>query len=166
LKITEKLKIWFETNQITMPADPADSVYNSFTSTFTSRDVLNAMDVYIDTISRQPKESFDTGGALYATIVWILCPWTQAVVGPDTHELIGRIINHYGFTTTTVSPRSAMRKVLAAKISLRQAYSRADSRFGPVDRDLVDAIVCKLDTVDQVYELKPETLDAVLGRGL
>ena len=170
MEITEKLKIWFETNQITRPADPADSVYNSFTSTFTSRDVLNAMDVYIDTICRQPKESFDNGGALYATIVWILCPWTQFAwdwftVRLVTHELIDRIIDHYGFTTTTVSPRSALRKVLVAEINLKQAINQL-KQIAPGRVHLIDAIVPKPDTVDQVYELKPETLDAMLGRGL
>lgn len=133
-------------------------LYEQFTGFFTAREVLDCADVWIDSFTQRPKESFENGGAVFATIAWLL---RDAHGGHWDVKLVDRICAHYGFDYKTVTPRSALRKALCARLYLR----RADEQLGklwPVNKDLVEAVVCKLDGAHDVYELNTEVLDTIL----
>ena len=157
--IKSKIETWESTE-----VDQADIVAR-FTQHFSAREVLDCVDVWIDTVSpmlvvagsKRPKEAFFNGGAVFATIVWLLGKHDYYYTNVDVET----IMKHYAFDNHTVSPRCALRKSMCARLHLRQA-DRQLSRLWPVDHDLIEAIVCKLDNTQEVYDLSTDVLDAVL----
>lgn len=130
-------------------------LYESFIKTFTKKNVLDIIDYFVDNISEQQIEAYNNGGAVYATISWML------PIQGFRNTLVDKIATHYGFDHTTVSPRCALRKALCARIHLRKADNEL-SKIWPINVDLINAIVCKLNDEQDVYDLYTDFLDTVL----
>ncbi len=157
--IKEKIQAWkdLKIESATPLGQTGPDILGCFTRHFSARQVLDCVDVWIDTESERPKDAFDNGGAVFATVVWLLnmhhVRWST--------KMVDQICEHFGFDYRTVSPRCALRKAMSARLHLREADKQL-SRLWPVDRDLVETIVCKLDNVHDVYELNTDVLDTVL----
>lgn len=133
-----------------------DELVESFIDTFTKKDVLDITDYFVDNISPYAVDAYNNGGAVHAAIAWVLPTQGFRI------ETVDRIKDHFGLDYTTVSPRCALRKALCARLFLRKADEQL-GKMWPVNVDLINAIVCKLNDEQDVYDLSTDVLDTVLS---
>jgi len=180
MDITTKLEHW---RRIWPYSQDHQDLFPLFTSFFDKRDLLEATDVYINTISPHDKESFENGGAVYVTVVWLLmgCPKAGFLVStentfatihgdsvkglkPATGQLVDKVMQHYGLTSDTVTPLCAIRKVLAAEIHRRNAWRQlaqlfpwADYNAGvlgiPPATSIVDGVSALVSKLDHSHQV-------------
>lgn len=178
-KLEHWRKVW--------PLLSQQDLFSVLTFSFDKRSLLEATDVYINTISQHDKASFENGGAVYVTVVWLCmgCPkantfatnhgdfqidmFTNMVkvkgLKPATGQLIDKIMQHYGLTHDAVTPLCAIRKVLAAEIHRRNAWQQLAQLFPWADYnatsivDGVTALASKLDHSHEVYDIEPKVLE-------
>jgi hypothetical protein len=141
------------------------SVYDCFLSNFDKHQVLAIADFWADTVVDAPKEKWTSGGSISCAIKWVLDAngvENLSQGGWSVHqEVCNWIMDHYGLTVDSVTPRTALRKNIAARVNLIRT-NKVLSEFCKLDDDRLNKIAGGLDSSHEAFGLDIDLLDDIL----
>ena len=146
-----------------------EDVFSYFKENVSLLEVNLFVDYWIKNESKFPAKSWSAGGAHRAALGWLLGKYNKRsldikrITGSiSSMDMVDKLMEYYEFDDQSVSPKMALRLAMEARLLVRDADKKLSEHWF-INKDLIDAVVIKLDKPSDVYDLDDSLLDTMLG---